>query len=80
MGGSAVKLGALTTDGERKFEDSVAIDGRSLEDVLDEVVSRFERRAPNVPGIGVGVPGLLDRDAGRVVNSPNLPQLEGVDF
>ena len=80
VGGSAVKLGALTPDGERRFEDSVAIDGRSMEAVFDEVVERLEREGIRPAGYGVGVPGLLDRAAGRIVSSPNLSQLEGVDL
>lgn len=80
VGGSAVKLGALTSSGERLREDSVAVAaGRPMEDVLDECVGRL-RGLPRVRAIGVGVPGLLDRDAGRVTTSPNLPELEGVDL
>ena len=81
VGGSAVKLGALGLDGERRFEDTVRIVGDTpLEDVLDLVVSRLEQARIELDGIGVGVPGLLDREGGRVVNSPNLAQLEGVDL
>lgn len=81
VGGSSVKLGAVTGAGERLAEVSVAVEaGASAREILGTVGARARELAGGAPrGIGVGLPGLLDREAGTIRNSPNLPWLEGVD-
>ena len=83
VGGSSIKLGAITPAGRRVAESQVAItsDGTAREifaAVGDQV--RWLAREGDLLGIGVGLPGLMDREAGRVTHSPNLPWLEGADI
>jgi len=80
VGGSAVKLGVTSADGASRREATRAIrPGESAESILDGVVAELARltEAPLL-GVGVGLPGLLDRAAGCVRASPNLKWLEGV--
>jgi len=81
VGGSAVKLGTVTESGERLAEDSIeVVPGADAEAIFGAVGERARELAGGTPsGLGVGLPGLLDREAGRIENSPNLPWILGVD-
>jgi glucokinase len=80
VGGSAIKLGVLAPDGSARAERSLAIrTGQSAETILAGAAAALRELAPRpLPGVGVGLPGLLDRAAGRITISPNLPWLEDV--
>jgi glucokinase len=80
VGGSAVKLGVTSADGERRAERTRAIrPGESAESIFDGVARELAELAVEpLLGVGVGLPGLLDRAAGCVRASPNLRWLEGV--
>jgi glucokinase len=80
VGGSAVKLGVLARDGGDRSERSVPVRaGEPAQSILSAVASALRALAGGVPAaVGVGLPGLLDREAGCVPHSPNLPWLEGV--
>ena len=80
VGGSAVKLGTTSADGERRKESTRAIrPGESADAILDGVVAELTALAEEpLLGLGVGLPGLLDRAAGCVRASPNLKWLENV--
>jgi glucokinase len=80
VGGSAVKFGCLDRTGKQRSEDSIAVDPGAGAGVILAAVARGVRALAGgeIAGLGVGLPGLLDRAAGRVPDSPNLPWLEGV--
>lgn len=79
VGGSAVKLGAITPAGKVLGESTVEVAGRTTGPILDDVAEGVRQLAGGAPqGLGVGLPGLLDRAAGRVLSSPNLPWIAGV--
>lgn len=80
VGGSALKLGVLARDGSERRESSLAIrTGESAGAVFAAAARALQELAGGTPrAVGVGLPGLLDRGAGRIRNSPNLPWLEGV--
>ncbi len=48
---------------------------------MADAISRFLRersiRLTDVVGVGVGIPGIVDREAGTVLSCPNLPVLIG---
>ena len=84
VGGTSVKLGAVTQDGEQRGERRVEVhEGATAEEIFAAVSDQALELASGTRledgGIGVGLPGLLDRDSGRVENSPNLPWLAGAD-
>ena len=78
IGGSAIKLGALARDGKDRQERSLEIGGRTVAKLLDALAASIGalERAPHA--LGIGLPGLLDREAGCIRKSPNLPWLEGL--
>lgn len=82
VGGTSVKVGAITPGGEVLAERQIMVDGRSTDPMLDEVAEAVREVAGGsvreLPGLGLGVPGLLDRAEGRVLSSPNLPWIAGV--
>ncbi|HEX6882749.1 MAG TPA: ROK family protein [Planctomycetota bacterium] len=78
VGGSALKLGVLARDGSRRAEHSLPVRaGAAAAEILGGAARALRELAPEgVAGVGVGLPGLLDREAGRVLHSPNLAWLE----
>lgn len=80
VGGSSVKLGVTRADGGHRRERTRAIRaGESAEAILDGVAAELLELAQGpLLGLGVGLPGLLDRAAGCVRASPNLRWLENV--
>jgi glucokinase len=82
VGGSAIKAGAIAADGSARVERTVpvpsqAATGEMLDLLADAVRGLATDGLP--PRLGVGVPGLLDRERGRVLQSPNLPWLAGAE-
>ncbi|MDP6409343.1 MAG: ROK family protein [Planctomycetota bacterium] len=76
VGGTAIKGGAVSTGGE-------IITRREIPSGIDEgpeaVVERLAglaRELGAVDALGLGVPGLLDRERGVVLSSPNLRPLD----
>ena len=75
IGGTSVKLGALGAEGEVLGERSVPVAGvAEVAAVLDGIAAAVRDLAPgSLEGLGVGMPGLIDRERGAVEESPNLP-------
>ena len=80
VGGSALKLGVLARDGSRRAECSLPVRQGESAQVIFQAAARALRELDGGPleAVGVGLPGLLDRAAGRVHQSPNLPWLVDV--
>ena len=77
LGGTAIKAGAISAAGEIIERRSIPAElERGPEDLSDRIADLA--RELNFNGtIGIGVPGLLDRDAGSVIMSANLHQIDG---
>jgi len=73
LGGTSIKAGALTKEGEvleeRSYDPGFA---RGPSAVLDTLANVF-RELGGGDRLGIGVPGLLDRERGHLIASPNLP-------
>jgi glucokinase len=80
VGGSALKLGVLARDGTRRSETSLPVrKGEAAAAIFAGAARELRELAGGPPErVGVGLPGLLDRDAGCVRQSPNLPWLVDV--
>lgn len=80
VGGSALKLGVLAPDGTGRMETTLAVrPGDSATAIFSGAARALRELAPaRLLGVGVGLPGLLDRAQGCVRQSPNLPWLEDV--
>jgi len=78
LGGSSIKGGAAAEDGEVLDRRSVDLGGaRDADDVIDALAG-LARELGADRCVGLGAPGLFDRERGVVLESPNLPYLQGV--
>lgn len=83
LGGTSVKGGAISPDGEILVEDSIPTRLEEGSASLLERLAAFARKLgaePEVTGVpvGLGCPGLIERNTGTIVESPNLPQIQGI--
>jgi len=80
VGGSALKLGVLAPDGSGRREESLPVEPDTpAREIFAAAVELLRALAGGpIDSVGVGLPGLLDREAGRIDQSPNLPWLERV--
>ena len=81
IGGTDVKVG-LVKNGEILAHDSIRIANYSDPASLLIDVSQLSRQMANcqrerIVGVGVACAGLVDRDAGKIISSPNIPFLSG---
>ncbi len=79
LGGTAVKAGCITASGEVLEEKSAAPPFEHGPDAVLDLLAEIARDLGVREGLGIGVPGLLDRGRGIVLESPNLPGFRGVD-
>jgi glucokinase len=80
VGGSALKLGVCASDGSARLEETLPVRADESAETIFAGAARILTELAEGPlaGVGVGLPGLLDRAAGCVRQSPNLPWLEDV--
>jgi len=77
LGGTAIKAGTVTLEGEIVERRSIPADlDRGPEDLADRVAN-LARELDFSAALGIGVPGLLDRTGGKVITSANLHQIDG---
>ena len=83
LGGSSLKASSFHINGELLERSSVDTKQcQKTEDYLDLFKSATDSLSSNkdLRGIGVAVAGVLDPDAGVILDSPNLPALNGVSL
>jgi len=81
LGGSFLKASSFSMDGALQERSSIDTQRcQRAEDYLDLFKDAIKSLSTgkHLKGIGVAVAGVLDLDAGKVVDSPNLPALCGV--
>jgi glucokinase len=86
LGGTNLRIAAVDESGKMLAKITLDTDvARGREFVVDELSrsilelrERF-RSTAELCGIGVGMPGLIDSETGRLVRSPNLPGWEDYD-
>lgn len=83
LGGTNLRVAAIDADGHvlDRVSIPVAYD-RGPEHVVDNIVDvihkvRSRIASDGLHGVGIGVPGFIDIDAGVVVGTANLPGFEG---
>jgi len=83
LGGTNLRVAAIDSDGKILWRESVtaSFDFGPLH-VVNSIVSIIEQVRERVSGhelcgVGIGVPGFIDIDAGLVVGSANLPGFQG---
>ena len=76
LGGTAIKAGAVTLEGAVVEQRSIPAElDRGPEDLADRIAG-LARELECSAGVGIGVPGLLDRTVGKVITSANLHQID----
>jgi glucokinase len=86
VGGTATAVGAVTSAGDVLLEMSAPThrDGpgsaiRLMLELVEAVRAAATARGLTVTGIGVGIPGIVDAEAGRVGDDvPHVPELQGI--
>src|SRR5256712_12140896 len=86
VGGTTIAAGAVTPDGEVLLDERVAMRDAAavgtpaaLEALVERVRTAVAARGLTIAGIGVGVPGPVDAEAGVVGDpAPHAPDLVGV--
>ena len=86
MGGTNLRVAAVDESGKLLAKVTLSTEvsrGRDfvIEELSRSVIETRERLrgTAELCGIGVGVPGLIDSETGRLVKSPNLPGWENYD-
>ena len=84
LGGTNTKLGLLGPTGLILVEETPSLVHQGPADWVArmaararELMDRAAGQGLRVAGVGLGSPGALDREAGRVLFSPNLPSFNG---
>jgi glucokinase len=86
LGGATVSGALITAAGGIFPENAVATEPGDRDNLLAQVIKmvRTLRGRPgagdHVAGVGIGVPGLVNRETRRIEVSPNLPELSQVDI
>jgi len=81
IGGTSMKGAAITDKGEILDRFSLKMDRLATPEVsygaLCDAIENFLKDKPyknEIKGVGLGVPGILDRELGIVKSSPNMPK------
>ncbi|MEW6001393.1 MAG: ROK family protein [Nitrospirota bacterium] len=77
LGGTNLRVALVSGDGEIISKIKEATPEEILGSVFKAVDGLF---SDEVEGIGFGVAGLIDRDGGRVIMSPNLSSVVGIEI
>ena len=80
FGGTAIKAGCVTGSGEILGEESLpnGLEG-GPQAALDRMAELY-RGLAGEGAVGIGIAGLIDTQGGVVVESPNLPGMDGVSL
>jgi glucokinase len=86
LGGTNLRIAAVDESGKLLAKTSLTTEvARGREHVVDELCQAIQdmqakfKGMAELSGIGVGVPGLIDVESGRLVESPNLPGWSNYD-
>ncbi|MCB9916216.1 MAG: ROK family protein [Planctomycetes bacterium] len=77
LGGTAIKAGAVNPAGDVLARTEVASGVADGAEAVCERIAACARELGATHGLGIGVPGLVDRTRGLVTKSPNLAPMEG---
>lgn len=79
IGGTNVKMGFVTSEGELLNKVKVpTIDLKKSPNFAAELMALIEtqlKSRPDVTRVGIGVPGLISKDAKSLLELPNIPEL-----
>lgn len=77
LGGTFIKAAVVSESGEIQDQDQVETPpGRDIDKTVSQIVALIKKLSqdwPNIKGIGLGSPGLVDRERKKIRLSPNFP-------
>jgi glucokinase len=85
LGGTNVRIGIVTPKGRVLKKEEYALDPsqgglKIVEGLVSNLKSLLQKRIGKnnqLVGIGIGIAGAIDMERGRMINSPNIPGLNG---
>ena len=85
IGGTNIKIVHVTEKGDvlkRMMKDTPNARGDSHETIKDFLIENLREMLPDkgIIGIGFGIAGVIDRKQGIVIESPNIPAINGFRF
>lgn len=88
LGGTKMLTGLLDGKFKVRAEEKVKVDvSKGAKNLLANIKESVNRvledggvKAKQLGGIGIGCPGIIDTQKGKVVSSPNIPFLKGFNF
>src|SRR5688500_8586206 len=86
LGGTTVKAGLVDAAGQVVREMSLATESERAEDLFRQLTTLVRElhadpeAGSNVAAVGVGLPGLVNKETRRAVMLPNLPDLSSLDL
>lgn len=82
IGGTNIKAGLITSSGKIKKRTIVATGADKGKDSVIKNIFRVINKLmdKDVIGIGVGSAGPVDPSSGKIIDSPNIPALKGVEL
>jgi glucokinase len=81
VGGTFLKAALIDAQGEVVAHAEEPVSKGSTAELLEQMraaVHALEKTGP-VPGVGIGLPGIVDVGTGCLRNAPNVPALNGID-
>lgn len=75
LGGTNLRVALVSRDGDVVKKIKEPTSEEILDSILSSVSSLF---SDEIAGIGLGIAGLIDREGGNVLISPNLPAIKGL--
>jgi glucokinase len=82
VGGTYLKGAVVSTDGEvrARLHQPVARDSAvALQSQRASATTQLETGSGPAAGLGVGLPGIVNRRTGKLYRPPNLPVIDGID-
>ncbi len=83
LGGTRIKAARFSSVGVRESESQSSSHGNeNSEEIFEALHSAASDLigGDRLAGVGVGVAGVFDPQSGKIVNSPNMPSLNGFDL
>jgi glucokinase len=80
IGGTNIRAALINTNGEVESKVKESTGRKPVEVIHNLIDSLYSRHAKQICGIGIAVAGIIDRDAGTVLRSPNISVLTGVNL
>lgn len=77
LGGTAIKAGTVSAEGEILARQEIPAHVDEGPEALCERIAGLARELRIESTLGIGIPGLVDRDRGLVTHSPNLEPING---